>query len=156
MNTNSKPTMEQIVALLDKWISQRPGLEYGNYGEIKSYRAECRHIANQLHDARAMLRYIDHPYYLTVTAEDMLDAFKNAFSGRLSITAGKKPGTWEIDYCTGQYFPTEYRAAACAVMASALWNWLRPDYEKAENPGDALRNAFKRMFGAGIQKRWFD
>jgi hypothetical protein len=30
-----------------------------------------------------------------------------------------------LDYCTGQYFPTEYRRAACAVLASALWSAKR-------------------------------
>jgi hypothetical protein len=153
MTANSTPTKEQIVKLLDKWISQRPGLEYGNYGEIKAYRAECRHIANQLHDARTLLRYIDSPYN-TVTAEDLLEACLDAFSGRLSIVPHENG--WMIDYCTGQYFPTEYRAAACSVMSQALWTWLRPDYEKAEHPGDDLRKAFRRMFGAGMQKRWFN
>lgn len=32
-----------------------------------------------------------------------------------------------LDYCTGQYWPTEYRAAACAVLASVLWGWFRSD-----------------------------
>jgi hypothetical protein len=155
MTTNSTPTKEQIVALLDKWISQRPGLEYGNYGEIKAYRAECRHIANQLHDARTLLRYIASNWQST-TAEELMEACKDAYSGRLSIAPAKKDGEWEIDYTTGQYFPTEYRAAACAVMASALWNTYRQDYEKTEHPGDDLRKAFRRMFGAGMQKRWFN
>ncbi len=31
----------------------------------------------------------------------------------------------KIDYCTGQYFPTEYRKAAARLMASVLWTWVR-------------------------------
>lgn len=30
-----------------------------------------------------------------------------------------------VGYCTGQYFPTEYRRAVCAVLASALWDYVR-------------------------------
>ncbi len=30
-----------------------------------------------------------------------------------------------IEYTTGQYMPTEYRKAVCAVLASALWEYTR-------------------------------
>lgn len=152
---DSKPTKDQIIKLLDIWIRQRPGLEYGNYREIKSYRAECRTIARQLSDARTMLRYISSPY-CKITADELMTAFHSAYAGRLEIIAGKKPGTWEIDYTTGQYWSIEYRAAACAVMAQALWNYYRPEYAKAEHPGDSIRVAFRRMYGKGIQARWFN
>jgi hypothetical protein len=35
------------------------------------------------------------------------------------------PGGVSLDYCTGQYWPTEYRAAVCAVLASLLWAHAR-------------------------------
>jgi hypothetical protein len=92
----------------------------------------------------------------------------------------------EIDYCTGQYFPTEYRRAACAVLASALWEYTREhcsprgtererhvQHGSATNlpmstetqwklgakwmsPGDWLRAHFAREFGRGIASRWFN
>lgn len=40
-------------------------------------------------------------------------------AGRGYSTA--KPGAGRLEYTTGQYWPTEYRKAACAVLASALW-----------------------------------
>ncbi len=62
-----------------------------------------------------------------------------------------------VDYCTGQYFPIEYRRAACAVLAAALWDYYRADIPpETEKRGDKLRAKFKRMFGTRIQKRWFD
>jgi hypothetical protein len=31
----------------------------------------------------------------------------------------------KVDYCTGQYFPTEYRAAVARFCASVLWDFVR-------------------------------
>jgi hypothetical protein len=143
----TKPTKEQIVNLLDAWIRQRPGLEYGNYGNISSYRQELRSITNDLHDARTMLRTVE---LSSITAQELLEAF-NAYSGRLQITA-TKDGEYRLDYCTGQYWPTEYRKAACAVLAQALWNYHRED----TSTGDELRGKFRRMFGRRMQLDWFD
>ena len=85
-----------------------------------------------------------------------------------------RPGCARLDYCTGQYFPTEYRKAACAVLASALWNWQRDNMPKADlikangdgpvcevypgavSAGDWLRASFRRQFGRSITNRWFN
>jgi hypothetical protein len=79
-----------------------------------------------------------------------------------------------LDYCTGQYFPTEYRKAACAVLSSALWGYVRehgmPSGMLAHNSetgetfkrynglraGDWLRRHFRKEFGARMGARWFD
>lgn len=37
-----------VIACLDRWIRQRPGLEFGNYGDLRAYRAELRNIARDL------------------------------------------------------------------------------------------------------------
>ena len=141
---------ERILTALYAWIRQRPGLEYGNYGSPTSYRAELRGITKDLHDARQLLRAVE---LSGITGEQLKAAFR-AFSGRL---------TWDgkcLDYCTGQYWPTEYRKAACAVLASALWDHYREDYSKAakkdESPGDAIRRNFKRQYGKRMQERWFN
>ena len=84
----------------------------------------------------------------------LIDASERAFSGRLSIV--ENDGKVTIDYCTGQYWPTEYRAVVCAVLASALWEYHLPDIQNTDNKGDAIRAKFRRMFGRGIQSRWFN
>ncbi len=80
-----------------------------------------------------------------------------------------------IEYDCGQYLPTEYRAAVCAVLASALWAWTRehampprcnadgedylyPDHvsKTVVSAGDWLRAHFAREFGRGIASRWFN
>jgi hypothetical protein len=181
------PTKEQVITLLYAFAAQRPGLDFGNYGDVTSYRSESRRITRQGHEARQLIRAVELAQGMTV--ETLLGGFR-AYSGRLSIlsrlrntgtekcgSCGARPGklhsvdckgddhtptetVWALDYCTGQYWPTEYRAAVCAVCASALWDYYREDFAKAanpgESPGDAIRRKFRRQFGAAMQRRWFD
>ncbi len=102
---------------------------------------DYREILRDGRDARAMLKAIE---WSSMEADDILKGF-GAFSGRLTLENGR------LDYCTGQYFPTEYRAAVCGVLASALWQY----YRTPETTGDDLRKLFRRKFGRGIQSRWF-
>lgn len=147
-------TKEIIIDLLEAWIKQRPGLDPRDYGWGRegwnAYRSESHRITQQKKDAEILLNAVR---YSGIKAEELAGAFK-AYSGRLEI---KQEGDeYKLSYCTGQYFPTEYRAAACAVLARALWDYHRPDYENNEHAGDSLRKMFKRRFGRSIQERWLD
>ena len=144
---------QQIIAALYTFIGQRPGLEYGNYGEPVSYRAEVRAIGKDLTQARQLLRYVE--LRASITADDIIEASKRAYSGRLTITA-RDDGAIAVDYCTGQYFPTEYRKAACAVLSQAIVAWYRTYISDTAKPGDYLRASFKREFGRGMASRWFN
>lgn len=167
---------DAILTALDRWIRQRPGLEFGNYGDWSAYRAEVRSIGRDLAHARTLLAYVErHP---SIDAERLTAAFRDAYSGRLSLrensAADRKAFApcvprFSLDYCTGQYWPTEYRKAACAVLASAIWNWWRdecmPEYESIHGvagagkpvvPGDWLRANARREFGNSIAARWFN
>ena len=152
--TQDKPTKEQILTLLADWIKQRPGLEYCCYGNLSAYRSEMRSITRDRHDAEILLRAVA---LSSLTRDELIDSFR-AFSGRLQLV--ERNGSWKLDYCTGQYWPTEYRKAACAVLAMALWYNVRldipPEGEGKKSPGDLLRRYFKREFGARMQRRWFD
>lgn len=147
---------QPILDALDRWIRQRPGLEPGNYFQSwsdtkgrKAYAAEVRSITKDLHDARTLLRAVERS---SMPVEVLLGGFR-AYSGRL---------TWDgerLDYTTGQYWPTEYRRAVCAVLAAALWDYYREGFVSARpdlSPGDAIRLAFKRHYGRRMQARWFD
>ena len=146
---------QAIIGALYTFIGQRPGLEYGNYGEPVSYRAEVRAIGRDLTQARQLLRYVE--LRASITADDIIEASKRAYSGRLTITA-TDDGKVAIDYCTGQYWPTEYRKAACAVLSQAIWDWTRTHCMPADTakPGDYLRAIFRREFGRGMASRWFN
>ena len=150
MKTNEQ-NKTRIIESLRVWIARRPGLDYANYGEPKSYRAEVRGITKDLHHARDMIRAVE---LSSITGDQLAAAFPRAYSGRLSWDGER------LDYCCGQYWPTEYRRAVCAVCASALWDYYREDFAAAkrgkESDGDAIRRKFRQMFGRTIQMRWFD
>lgn len=160
-----EPLKAEILAALRKFARQRPGLEFGNYGDVAAYRAESRDITRDLSHALALLRRVE--LCPSITAQNIIDAAKHAYSGRLSIEV--TPLRVKVNYCTGQYFPTEYRRAVCAVAASVLWDWVRdkampePEHKNGDAPtyrglsaGDWLRRYFRREFGRGIASRWFN
>ena len=112
----------------------------------RAYFAEKRQIERDLREARTLLRAVEWRE-LSISADDLKAAFRDAYSGRL---------TWDgtrLDYCAGQYWPTEYRKAACAVLASALWNATREAYPSLD--GNGLRAQLRREFGRSIAGRWF-
>ena len=146
-------TKETYLAALFKFVGQRPGLEFGNYGSAVAYRSEMRRITRQRHDFRRLANEVE--LASGISAENIVSAARSAFSGRLTFV--EKGDKVAVDYCAGQYFPIEYRAAACAVLVSALWHYYRSDIPpETENKGDKLRAKFRRMFGASIASRWFD
>mgnify|MGYP000943654692 CR=1 FL=1 len=100
-----------ICHALRTFIASRPGLDVADYGDVRAYRAESRQITRDRGDALTLLNRIEP---LEVTDAEWADAFR-AYSGRLTWDGAK------LSYCTGQYYPTEYRRAAAAVLAALLW-----------------------------------
>lgn len=128
---------QQIITALRAFVAQRSGIEFCNYGDIASFRAEQRAITRDGKEARELLRAIE--WRDSITADDILKAARGAYSGRLSIVE-RDDGAIAIDYCTGQYFPTEYRRAVCAVMASCLWDYMRDSMPEPEYQiGDGVK-----------------
>lgn len=186
MNTTPDTLKASIVEALHRFIKQRPGLDYANYGDPAAYRSELRGITRDLNHARTLLRHVE---LSGVTGQGLIDA---ARGGRLKIEATPDGGV-KVDYTTGQYFPVEYRAAVARLCASALWDWTR-DYcmpsaayvvagkkeyatfegaavaveaylpaivsiEETYNGlsgGEWLRRYFRREFGRGIASRFFN
>ena len=138
----------QIVLALSEWVSQRPGLDYHNYGDPVSYRAEVRSIGKDLQHARAMINYV--AWHDSITAEMILKAADNG--GRLSIVV--RGDTVAIDYCTGQYWHTEYRPAVCRLLSSVIWYWLRDNMLDPATGNDIRRQAAREL-GTSIARRWF-
>lgn len=100
-----------VFEALKKFINQDAGLERGNYDSWQSYFREANAIKRDGTNARKALREaMQYPF----DAEKLADAFKSAFSGRLEWN-GK-----ELEYTPGQYYPTEYRKAAYAVLAQYI------------------------------------
>lgn len=105
---HTAPKTLQAIAV---FAAQNPGFDFGNYGAIGPYRSDSRRAQRQLRDVRQAL----HSAILAnATDADVAQAAPRAFSGRLSVDE-----TGRVDYCTGQYFPTEFRAACAAVLETA-------------------------------------
>lgn len=108
---NAPIDVETALEALEVWIKQRPGLDPMNYGSDANgraaYRSEVRSIGKQRKEA---LDALEEARGYKPDAEALEDAFRCAFSGRLSWNGS------ELRYSTGQYWPTEYRAAAAAVL----------------------------------------
>lgn len=151
---------DQILSVLRAFINSRPGLDPRNYGDVSTYRAESRAITKDRDHALTLLQYVT---WTSIDAAALRAAFRDAYSGRLSIGTDAK-GRMCLDYCTGQYYPTEYRRAACAVLASAIWAYWRDhcmpeQYGYGEGkfrPGDYLRAKARAEFGRAITGRWFN
>lgn len=138
---------QAIIDALNRWVNQRPGLDYGNYGDPVAYRAEVRSIGKDLQHARALINYV--AWHDSITAEMILDAAK---SGRLSIVV--TDGTVAIDYCTGQYWCTEYRPAVCRLLSSVIWYWMAGNINGLATGNDIRRQAAREL-GTSIARRWF-
>lgn len=164
---STTPSKSAIISALRAFVAQRSGIEYANYGERSSFMGDYRRILKDGRDARLLFSAIE--WRDSITAEHLIEATR-AFSGRLQITT-QPDGSVAVTYCAGQYFPTEYRAAVCAVCASALWAYFRenmPPLEVAKAPGacpqvaqglvkagEYIRRKARREFGRGIAARWF-
>lgn len=140
------PAYDERAAMLHalrRFINSRPGFDPANYHTAASYRSDTGRAQRDRRDALTLLDAVT--YAAGIGADQLREAFRSAFSGRLSWNPDRRA----LSYCTGQYYPTEYRAAACAVLASALWAHWRdtmpaPMWWRAEGPRDysaRIRNA---------------
>ena len=136
---------QALVAVLRKFIAQRPGMDPRDYGDYRAYRSESRNITRDRQHAETILMQVE--WRDSLTADNIIEASKHAFSGRLTI-GESEPGRFRLTYCTGQYFPTEYRKAAASVLASALWDYWRTD-------GNSPRELGRETFGRTIANRYF-
>lgn len=143
---------ETLCALLRSHISSRSGLDPLDYARdwrdndgITAFRSDQRKIARDGKEARLLLAFVEGRD--SITADDIVYAGERAFSGRLSF-AEAPDGTMRIDYCTGQHYPTEYRAAVCALLASVIRKYWHDD-------GNDVHKLATGYFGRGVYSRWF-
>jgi hypothetical protein len=145
---------EMVISALRAFINQRSGIQFADYKSgnwVESRRAfmgDCRPILKAGQDARVLLAAVSGRD--GITAKGIIEASR-AFAGRLQFKINGDSVI--IDYCTGQYFPTEYRNAACAVLATALWDYASSQGYKT---GNDIRKWARNEFGRGIASRWFN
>lgn len=136
-----QPTRAELLHALRAFIGQRPGLESANYaGAPGAYHADKRDIMQARANALTLLNYIAH-HAIGLDADRILRASESTFRGRLSWDADRK----EWHYAAGQYYPTEYRRAVCAVLAAALWDYWRDTMH--EPTADKIHALARETFG---------
>ena len=146
--TNATTSKATLCMMIRRFIDQRSGIDFRDYGNDRAaYMSDYRPMLRAGRDARTLLAFVEGRD--GITAENILATTSG--NGRLEfVYVGDGV---RLEYTTGQYFPTEYRAAVCSMLAGMIWRYLADGHE--DNQADAVRKAARRIFGRGIAGRWF-
>ena len=128
----------ELKALLRAFVAQRPGFDYRNYNTASAYRADQKRTMRDKADALALINAFPD--------EAAREFLEKHLDGRLRLEGGK------LEYITGQYYCTEYRAAVCRAVSDALraLSWAQSQERLAET-----RKRMARIVGRGCANRWF-
>lgn len=129
--------MRKILGALDHLTRSRPGFEPANYvGAPDAYRQDSRRAQRDRRDALQLIQACE----IRSVPEALII---ESLTSRL---------TWDgeaLDFTACQYYPTEYRAAVCRSLASALWAHWR------DGGSQDVRATARRELGPSLAKRWF-
>lgn len=130
--TSSQLSQTLVFRAFETFINQRSGISFSDYGDWKAFRSEGASISKMGREARQALKIAEMLPWDAVT---MKESF-GAFSGRLTPVI-REDGKLALSYCTGQYWPTEYRAAARAVLQRYI-EQMRP--KRQPQPGENFQS----------------
>ena len=130
----------ELKAALRAFVAQRPGFDYRNYNTASAYRADQKRAMNDKADALALINAFPDE----AARGFLTDALRSG--NRLSLEGGK------LEYITGQYYCTEYRASVGRAVSDALraLSWAQSQERLAET-----RQRMARIVGRGCANRWF-
>lgn len=147
MTAQSTVTKSEICAMLRAFVAQRSGLDWRNYASdwhdstgMSALQSDRNRILQHGRDARTLLTFVEHS---PMPVDFIVHELKG---GRLTFDSSRHA----LDYCAGQYFPTEYRVAVCRTLANAIWRFCR------NNVKPDVRTFARETFGRGIASRWFN
>jgi hypothetical protein len=121
----------QIIKMLACYAAKNPCLNFRDYCRDwqdkdgrAAYFSEARSITN---DLRRVREAILAAYYAGVTNDDLVECSQGE---RLTI----EPTNYgfKLDYCVGQYWPTEYRGAVARLLHRATHKAARRNLVNAE------------------------
>lgn len=165
--------MDNAISQLVAFAAQNSGIEPRNYfdpydlkiGRRETYREGVRAFKSEQRSISEAWRRFKEALCIAaaenVTDTEVMAEAPHAFSGRLewkprqhtpaSASANGGEGAWH--YCTGQYFPTEYRQAAIVVLEAAIRRvrQSRPPESRAITSIAALKELNKKNGGC-----WFE
>lgn len=155
MNMQNQAKQEQTIdaaALLWDFAHQRPGLDFSDYGDRQSYQQDQREILKDLHSFRELYN---------LASRRLGNDFNRVLTEELTTTGDRLTMKGDrLEYITGQYWPTEYRSAACRVLSRLIWR----DYTKEKcqdgtpvhKDGHEIRKAIKSSLKTRNTELYFE
>ncbi len=149
-------TIMNTVEKLTKFVNQRPGLDFADYGDAKIYNSESREITRDRNDFYELLSLFLMRY--EEKANEVLTYNLIHTNGRLTLNGDS------LEYTTGQYFPTEYRPAASRIISQLIWNSYSNEMEDTKTDGmmnvykdgHEIRKALSRRLSRRVMKNYFN
>jgi len=146
----TETTRQEILDALLIHINKRTGMDIRDYASdwgdvdgVKCFRSEYRSVVRDGQDARTLLSYVWRHHY-SISTELLI---RNATNGeRLEYK------NHSFSYCVGQYWPTEYRSAACRYLRNCIVQGFRADGKSY----DEIKKLIRNELGRGIVNRWFN
>jgi hypothetical protein len=121
----------QALRMLASYAAKNPGLDFRDYcsdyrdtNGRAAYFSEARSITKDLDRVR---KAILSAYYVGVTDDDLVECSRGE-----RLTIERTPGGFDLDYCVGQYWPTEYRGAVARLLNRATHKAARRNLMNAE------------------------
>ena len=133
--------------LLCKFVDGRPGMDPVNYGSWKDYRRESAEVTR---DRRDFYELFIFALRKVQDLDAKIERYLKTSGGRLTMNEAG-----ELRYITGQYFPTEYRPAACRVLVSILWDDTLESMPHLET-GPQVRAYLRRQFSRRLNSNYFN
>lgn len=114
----------QVMKMLACYAAKNPGLDFRDYCRDwqdkdgrAAYFSEARSITKDLDRVR---KAILSAYYAGVTDDDLVECSQGE-----RLTIERTAGGFDLDYCVGQYWPTEYRGAVARLLNRAAYKAAR-------------------------------
>lgn len=130
-----------FVSLLSNFVHQRPGFNLCNYSSMRDYRADYYQALKFKQAYDLLLSQAERMFYFDDINAKLGDRLKNN-SGRLSFNTESN----DLEYCTGQYFPTEYRRAAFYVLFYTVLDLIRDLLESKPELKDKITMSEIRQY----------
>lgn len=150
MTTYQTATKQGAFQALLAYARKRPGLDMRDYGGgMDGYLAYQQELRGIQKDFRRVKELTTVAIGLGIGDDAVIEAAKHAFSGRLEWAGDH----WE--YCTGQYWPTEYRKAVAAVLDQAIHAYKQAHAAEIHKPVFATVSDV-RAYHEATGSHWFD
>lgn len=141
--------MNPALSALTRFANQKPGLQFANYGNSKAYNQEARNIRA---DLARFNRALADAMESGTTDADLLAVVDQG--GRLTLPESQMSAPhariYNVEYTTGQYFPTEYRKAAASLLERANAHARRRTAPTYAEPATTLAEVKARNRRAGL------